>query len=170
MKEVWKPIKDYEELYEVSNLGRVKSLKTNLILKPEVKNGYLSVNLYGRYRIKHYYIHRLVAEAFMKNPNNHEYINHIDCDKQNNNVNNLEWCSQKHNIEESIKNNLQLRVKPVEIEKIETGEKYKFLTMKEASTFMFNHDRKLSRLKERYGNRFTYDGWFVKVGDENVIN
>lgn len=170
MKEIWKPIKDYEGLYEVSNLGRVKSLRNNITLKPEVKNGYSSVNLCKEGCMKHRYIHRLVAEAFIENPNKYKCINHINCDKQNNKVDNLEWCSQKHNIKESIKNNLQHRVKPVKVEKIETGERYKFLTMKEASNFMFNHDRKLSRLKEYYGNQFIYGGWFVKVGDENVIN
>lgn len=170
MKEIWKPIKDYEGLYEISNLGRVKSLKFQTILKPYKKNGYLCVNLYCNAETKHEYIHRLVAKAFIPNTNDYKYINHIDCDKHNNKVNNLEWCTQAHNIKESIRNHLQVRVKPVEIEKIKTGEKYKFPTMKEASKFMFNHDRKLSRLKEYYGNQFIYGGWFVKVGDENVIN
>lgn len=168
-------IKGYEGNYKIDDKGNVYSCfhntgVTSNVLKPFVKNGYLAVNLYEFGVCKHYYVHRLVAEAFVDNPNNYKCVNHIDCNKKNNNFDNLEWCSQKHNIIESIKNNLQIRVKPVEIENLKTGNKYKFLTMKQASIFLFNHERKLSRLKEYYGNHFSYKGWFIKVGDENVIN
>ena len=91
MKEEWKEIKEH---YLVSNFGRVKN-KYGKILKPIKKeNGYYRVYL----KSKWYPIHRLVAEAFIPNPDKLPEINHIDLNKSNNNVNNLEWCSRKYNV------------------------------------------------------------------------
>lgn len=99
MKEIFKDIKDYEGLYQVSNLGRVYSIRTNKFLKPKLNRcGYLSVNL--KYKGSHVTksIHRLVAQAFIPNPNDFPQVNHKDEDKTNNCVDNLEWCSAKYNI------------------------------------------------------------------------
>lgn len=111
VKEIWKDIKNYEKLYQVSNLGRVKSLKKQIIrsnnykqtfqekiLTPSLsKNGYLTVALCDKGKQKTFTIHRLVAETFIKNKNNHKCVNHKDENKLNNNVNNLEWCTYKYN-------------------------------------------------------------------------
>lgn len=113
-KEIWKPIKNYEGLYEVSNCGNVKSLSKKVkvgiknnefairkerILKQALHRcGYKRVTLSNNKNDKNYYVHRLVAEAFIENPNNYKYVNHKDENKQNNNVNNLEWCSFEYNI------------------------------------------------------------------------
>lgn len=102
MDEIWKDIIDYIGLYQVSNLGQVKSLpkngKKNRILKIErCKNGYLRVQLYKNGIGKHLLVHRLVAEAFLDNPNNLPYVNHIDEDKANNKVENLEYCDHVYN-------------------------------------------------------------------------
>lgn len=110
MEEVWKPIKGYEGIYEVSNYGRIKSLqrirnnKNGLITlktsirKPQVsRGGYLCVILRKHNDPKYHYVHRLVASAFIPNPNNYPFINHIDEVKTNNQVNNLEWCSRLYN-------------------------------------------------------------------------
>ena len=111
MKEIWKDIKDYEGLYQVSNFGRVKSMNYNhsgkeKILKPGTyKSGYLYVVLYKNNKQKHFSIHRLVAEAFLEIPEDiKQYIgtvylqvNHKDENKQNNNVENLEFCDIKYN-------------------------------------------------------------------------
>jgi len=97
MEEIWRPIKNFEGLYEVSNFGRVKREGR---LKAQHKNnsGYFLVNLYKN-NIQHtYLVHRLVAEAFIENPNNYQCVNHKDEDKENNNANNLEWCTRKYNI------------------------------------------------------------------------
>ena len=98
-----KPIKGYENLYSVDEQGNVYSLVTTNsrrkgILKPHPKNGYLAVNLHKDGKVKHYYIHRLVAEAFIPNPQNKPNVNHRDCDTKNNSVENLEWCTQSENI------------------------------------------------------------------------
>ena len=102
--EEWRDIKGYEGLYQVSSLGRVKSLKDShdnyreKILKPGNVRGYLHVNLYKDTKRKTYRIHRLVAEAFISNPNNYEEVNHKDEDKTNNCVSNLEWCTREYNM------------------------------------------------------------------------
>lgn len=99
MEEIWKDIEGYEGLYQISNLGRVKSLKTNKILKYCIsKTGYAYSSLTKNKIIKQKSVHRLVAKAFISNPDNLEEINHKDENKLNNNVNNLEWCSHKYNM------------------------------------------------------------------------
>lgn len=115
-EEIWKDIKGYEGLYQVSSFGRIKSLpkhfmvvnqfgKTNKyratkerILKPQTnKHGYLCVTLCKNGIHKLCAIHRLVAKTFIENKNNHVCINHKDENKQNNKVDNLEWCTIKYN-------------------------------------------------------------------------
>ena len=99
-QEIWKDITGYEGLYQVSNLGRVKSLKNDKekILKPVISSkGYLFVNLCKQGKQKPTNIHRIVAKAFIPNPNNLPIINHKDEDKTNNCVNNLEWCTYQYN-------------------------------------------------------------------------
>ena len=106
MEEVWKDIKGYEGLYQISNLGNVKSLPKyrvkygygEIILKQSIsRNGYKIVGLSKNNKYKTVYIHRLVAEAFIPNPKNKLEINHIDGNKQNNFVGNLEWNTRKEN-------------------------------------------------------------------------
>lgn len=100
MEEIWKDIKGYEGLYQVSNLGRVKSLgngkekirKTNIS-----SNGYLSLILVKNKKGKNFSVHRLVAEAFIDNPDNLPCVNHKDENKLNNCVDNLEWCTKQYN-------------------------------------------------------------------------
>ena len=111
-KEIWKDIKGYEGLYQVSNLGRVKSLERKVyagrkrmriqngkILSNNKTNGngYKVVSLNNNGIAKNKYVHRLVAEAFIINYNNYKYINHKDENKENNCVDNLEWCTAQYN-------------------------------------------------------------------------
>ena len=98
--EVWRDIEGYEGMYEVSNLGRVKSLKygKEKILKPERnKYGYLRVCLFKNRDRNWCLIHRLVALTFILNPQNLPMVNHKDENPSNNNVTNLEWCDSKYN-------------------------------------------------------------------------
>lgn len=97
--EVWKPIKGYKGLYEVSTMGRVKSLITGKILRPvKNKKGYLVVGLHREGKGKTFLVHRLVAQAFLPNPHNLPEINHKDQDPSNPIVGNLEWCDRKYNV------------------------------------------------------------------------
>lgn len=112
-KEVWKDIEGYEGLYQVSNLGRIKSLKRNtnnqcckedIILKLKLhKNGYYCVVLYNNGKSKEILVHRLVAQTFLTNTNNLLCVNHINGNKQDNRVENLEWCSFSHNTKEAFR-------------------------------------------------------------------
>lgn len=117
--EIWKDVKGYEGLYQVSNLGRVKSLerqKSNgkglvkideKVLTQDITNwGYYRVALYKKGTRKYYKVHRLVAIAFLPNPENKEQVNHIDGDKLNNNVDNLEWNTRIENIHHAKINGL----------------------------------------------------------------
>ena len=100
MEEIWKDIQGYEGLYRVSNLGRVKSFhkaKEHILSPGKDKDGYFQVQLYKNGINKMRKVHRLVAQAFISNPNNLPQINHKDENKQNNNVDNLEWCTNEYN-------------------------------------------------------------------------
>lgn len=104
MEEEWRDVVGYEGLYQVSNYGEVKSLandkgKKEKILKPSIDGkGYKCVILCMNGTRKVCKIHRLVAIAFIPNPNNYPIVNHKDENKINNNVNNLEWCTNKYNL------------------------------------------------------------------------
>lgn len=117
VEEQWKDIAGYENKYQVSNFGNVRSLIFNnhttnnkkriKILKPAKDSvGYLSVRLCKDGKPKTFRIHNLVAQAFLINENNYKVINHIDGDKLNNRVDNLEWCTYKWNSIHAVKNNL----------------------------------------------------------------
>ena len=117
MKEIWKIIEEYPD-YMISNMGRVKSLERNVvkgngglykieekILKSiKKRDGYLQINLSKEGKQKTCLIHRLVASTFLDNPNNFFEVNHIDEDKTNNRVDNLEWCSREYNCNYGTRN------------------------------------------------------------------
>lgn len=120
-EEIWKPVKGYENVYEVSNFGNVRSVdryieqknnkcekynhiyKGRLIKQYENNAGYMQVQLCYKYKSIPKRVHRLVAEAFIPNPNNFKCVNHIDGNKHNNNIENLEWCSYSYNIKHARK-------------------------------------------------------------------
>jgi len=97
MIEQWAEIPGYENKYWISNYGRLKNDK--IIMKPMVAtNGYLMACLWKNNKQKKILIHKLVANAFMKKPRGKKEINHIDEDKTNNRIDNLEWCTHKYNM------------------------------------------------------------------------
>lgn len=109
-EEIWKDIQGFESRYMVSNYGRVKSMKYRHhnkieILKQENNHKYKRVCLVTKEGIKkHFRVHRLVAQAFIPNPNNFSEINHKDEDTSNNFANNLEWCEHPYNINYGTRN------------------------------------------------------------------
>lgn len=117
MEEIWKDVKGYEESYEISNTGKLRSkdraiLKSNGVIQYRNgilislnlnSDGYLQGKLCKDGKMKTIRIHRLVAEHFLPNPNNLPEVNHKDYDRTNNNVDNLEWSSHKENIQHSAK-------------------------------------------------------------------
>lgn len=115
MQEVWKDIENYENLYQVSNFGNIRNVKSNKLLKQEItKGGYLRVTLTKCKQQKHFSVHRLVAYAFIENPNGFPCINHIDENPQNNCVDNLEYCTYSYNINYGSRNfKVQNHSKPV---------------------------------------------------------
>ena len=120
MSEIWRDIAGYEGLYQVSNMGRVRSIdhivktKTGkdmfvkgMMKKPTTyKGGYQYVNLQHRKKKKMFQVHRLVAAAFIPNPDNKPEVNHIDAVKDNNCVSNLEWVTGEENNKHAIDNGL----------------------------------------------------------------
>lgn len=120
MIEEWKNIKDYPN-YQVSNLGRIRSVDrivksaynskrkmSEKILKPNIKSRYPSITLYDNDgKAENKTIHRIVATTFIPNPNNYPVVNHKDGNRLNNCVDNLEWCTQSHNVKESYRLGLE---------------------------------------------------------------
>lgn len=105
-QEQWKQVKDFP-LYECSSLGKIKNINTKRILRPEKdKNGYEKVILCRCAYKKNIAVHRVVALTFLDNPDNLPQVNHIDGNKTNNCVENLEWCSNLYNIHHAISNAL----------------------------------------------------------------
>ena len=107
-EEIWRPVVGYEGLYEVSNTGRVRSLdkydSMNRFLRGRILRlftdglGYLRAQLYSNSKRKSFLVHRLVAQAFILNPDNLPQVNHRDENPSNDNVDNLEWCDGKYNV------------------------------------------------------------------------
>ena len=160
MDEIWKDKKDYEGHYQVSNLGRVKSIKfgKEIILKQKIRGGYYSVGLSKNGIVKTYYVHRLVAEAFIDNPNNYKEVNHKDECKSNNIVSNLEWCDAKYNrnygtrnerVAEKLKNKKDWS-KPVIQYTLDGKFVKEWPSTKEAARNGFNQGNIISCCKGRY--------------------
>lgn len=139
MKEEWKDILGYEGKYEVSNLGNVRNAKTNSILCKSIDR-YCGVKLSKNNIKKFKSIHRLVAESFIPNPNNLPQVNHIDGNKLNNCVNNLEWCTRSENMKHAYKFGLEkpTKISPVLQFTIDGSFIKKYQSIKEAQKYNKN--------------------------------
>lgn len=168
MNEIWKPIKGYEGLYEISNYGNVKSLRYHngtqtRLLKPRVnKYGYLQVGLYlpKQKQPKTFTIHRLVATSFLDNKYNYNQVNHIDGNKTNNHVQNLEWCNSMLNNQHRVyilkKSGFPLGK---QVKCIETGEIYPSIRKAELQYKCCG----LSKLLRGEKGHYTYAGLHWKL-------
>lgn len=136
MEEIWKDIPGYEGLYQASNLGKIRSMhyrnkNSNNIKELKARNnnkGYFKVNLNG----KNIYIHTLIAKTFISNENNYKEINHKDGNKENNCIDNLEWCNHKDNMIHASKNLKKCGSKKVKCTNIKTGETKIYYSMNSA--------------------------------------
>lgn len=118
IEEIWKPVVGYEGIYEVSDLGRIKRVlpargtRVGHILTPcKGKKGYLTTRLVDKNgKCSSVKFHRIVCKAFHPNPLNLPQVNHKDTDKANNRANNLEWCTNEHNVKHKVENGLSAKI------------------------------------------------------------
>lgn len=177
--EIWKDIPCYEGKYQVSNYGRVRSLeyhntknikRIGLLKLAEDKKGYIRCALSKHNKLITYKVHRLVAFAFCKNPNNYPQVNHLDGNKKNNMADNLEWCNnsmnQIHAYSHGLNHYHMPTHHPVVVSNKETGEVFHFECIKFAAEFMGVKRQTLEkRLKRNYKpqNYEKFDCSFIRV-------
>ena len=188
--ETWKDVVGFEGRYEVSDKGRVRSIERKdsigrkcggRMLKPGYdKDGYLRVNIYKNGKQKTRFIHRLVAGAFVPNPNGYSEINHRDENKVNNYANNLEWCTREYNVNHGtlIERSAQAQSKKVRAVNVKTGEVLTFNSTREAGRKGYHQSSVVKACKGVYktvtgklvgGDGRTYRGykWEYEVAEEN---
>lgn len=119
--EEWRNIRESKE-YEISSFGNIR--KNKRILKVSEKTTYKIIRLKLDDNYKTYYIHRLVAETFIPNVDKKEFVNHIDGNKHNSNVNNLEWCTRTENERHAWKNGMKEKIRKTSIKNVESARKY----------------------------------------------
>ena len=148
MKEVWKDVKGYEGFYKVSNLGNVKRVEHSdsyghiyreRILKPskQSEKGYKHVHLSKNGITKWLGVHRLVAEAFLDNPNNYNVVNHIDNNPSNNSAENLEWTTYKGNMQHASKQG-RMKSNPDNLKKAQESRKTPVIAIKGEDRILFD--------------------------------
>ena len=175
--EVWKDIVGYEGLYKVSDKGNIYSVERissqgnkwgGITLKPRYdKHGYFRVTLYKNGKQKTRFIHRLVAEAFIPNPNGYSEINHRDENKINNYAENLEWCTIKQNNNHGTRTERasQTKCKKVRAINVETGEILTFNSAKEAHSKGYPSASEACRGVYNAGGGNLYKGhkWYYEI-------
>ena len=162
-EEIWRSVIGYEGLYEVSNTGLIRSLdrfvgnrnriKGKILSINIKKNGYCSVALFKYGKMKRYLVHRLVAQAFLPNPDNLPMVNHKNEDKSDNRVDNLEWCTAKYNLNYGTRTQRSINTKVkngcYDPEFIGFGLGYKEYQNKYRN---INRDKRKEYMKEYYKN------------------
>lgn len=168
-KEIWKDVVGYEGIYQVSNLGNIKNVNyrgtgKERKLNGRINNGYVYVALTKNKKAKMFLLHRLVAQAFIPNLKNKDCINHLDCNRQNNRIDNLEWCTFQENIAYMDKLNRRKANKKLSIEEVKT-----IRNLKEKGCFYKD-------IWNKYKNKITFSGfqkvwygqnWALKGDDTN---
>lgn len=157
-KETWKDIEGYEGLYQVSDLGRIKSLNFNKtkrrkLLKQACTYDYKHITLFLNGKRTIYRVHRLVAVAFIENIGNKPEVNHIDGKKSNNKASNLEWCTSSENSMHAIKNKLSSTF----------GEGANFSKLKKSQVIRILE-------KHKSGERICDLAKYYKVSETSIIN
>ena len=165
--EIWKNINGYEGYYQVSNYGKIKTFnayhhkgKEMICIGRKLNNGYIGFSLQKEKIIKQELVHRLVAKAFIPNPENKKVINHINGIKNDNRVENLEWCTQKENINHSIKTGLSTKkFTPFVGINIKTREKIYFENIEDASVFVKGNRSNIHKCLQKKNNRVIAYGY-----------
>ena len=175
MNEIWKEIEGYPN-YIISNMGRIKSLnyrrtgKEKIIKGSKNNSGYLSVTLSKKGKMNPYLIHRLVAQAFLDNPDNLSQVNHKNELKDDNRVENLEWCSPQHNINYGTHNEKVAKTNSIPI--IQFSKEGNFIQKWESATqverelgFYNGHISKCckGKLKSAYGYKWGYAEEYERI-------
>ena len=163
-EEVWRDIKGYEGIYQVSNMGNVKNIKFNRIIKPFTQGaGYLRVDLSKENTRIRSLVHRLVAKTFIPNPENKPEVNHIDEDKTNNRIDNLEWCTRKENLNHGTRSERfsKSKSKPIIAIDIANGEYNEYVSCKDCAIQLGLNAGNISsvltgRIKQTGGYVFKY--------------
>lgn len=164
--EIWRDVVGYEGIYLVSNKGRVMSLISNRLLRPQDNGvGYLKVAIMGN---KKAYVHRMVADAFIPNPLGKTEVNHKDSDPGNNSVENLEWVSSSENTKHAVYKGVLCawgnKAKPIEAISIENGTVMRFATISEAERMLkTKHINLVLKGKRRQAKGYTFR--YIKGGD-----
>jgi len=164
MSEVWKDVVGYENIYEVSENGKVRTVEgkttfsvlhgerkwkqRTLKLKTD-KLGYKRVSLWKDKNVEDFLVHRLVAFSFLEKVEGKDLINHKDCNPANNNFSNLEWCNHKENLMHAFKNRLNKSPKPIVLLNVKTLQVEYFYSYAEASRYLGKNDGYISSLFKR---------------------
>lgn len=185
---MWKPIKGYEGLYEVSNIGKVKSLERRVTAKDgrvlpvfekilrQTKTKATerhpiqrcTVELWNGNKRKRIMVHRLVAEAFVDNPEGKPQVNHKDGDPSNNNVTNLEWATNGENVKHAYANGLRRKTscKPIVMANKNTGEKLMFESVAEAARYFNVTEGAVKAPLKGYGRSKACCGYTVQYQNQ----
>ena len=161
-------IKRYEGLYAADDRGDIWSTRSGSRLKPYLNTGgYLRVNLHNwDGKVRHEYVHRLVAEAFIPNPNNLPEVNHKNADRSDNRAVNLEWTDRYGNVNHALgmgRWSKKVRVRAINVE---TGEMREYPFLKYAAKDLFGKPYALQFCRKRYGSGFLVGDWVIEVQDE----
>ena len=172
MTEIWKQVPGYTGLYEVSNFGRVRTVegkktysvrhgvrrwKSRVLREKNPKGRDVRVSLWKDKKAKSFLVHRLVAMAFLPNPENKATVNHKDGTPRNNHVTNLEWATYKENNNHAFNTGLIRTAVPVEVTEKSTGKVIKFRSISKARDFLHRNISSQSDMTE-------IDGYLIKVG------
>lgn len=172
----WRPIKGYEGIYEISNTGSVRNLRSDpknrtypykILVPGKTVKGYQFVFLSVNGKAKNRMIHRLVAETFIPNPDGLPEVNHIDGNKENNRVNNLEWCTRKDNLKHAVDIGLRHSQCNIirEVVLIAPGNNMRvFKSMKECSNYFGFARGWLNNYIRKNGNPCFYKEYEIIVG------
>ncbi|HJF68547.1 MAG TPA: NUMOD4 motif-containing HNH endonuclease [Staphylococcus kloosii] len=180
MEEIWKDVVGYENIYEVSNFGNVRTHKNKTTwterhglrhwkqrgLKNKTPNGRdIRVSLWKDGKVKDWLVHRLVAYAFIPNTDkNKNSINHIDGNPRNNHVENLEWCNHKENNNHAFESGLMTTNNKTTLLRLSDNKTFNFRSMAKASLFLGHHSGYISNTLKRNKDEFTdEEGNFYKI-------